>query len=107
VRKYLWQSDVFVATNFGYIATLEAWSAGLAVVAPNFGVLKETVTDKETGLLFEPFNADDLAAKMTLAVQDIELRKKMAQNGSRTVQGYDIRSVAPKMSAIYRSVVKK
>ena len=107
VRKYLWQSDVFVATNFGYIATLEAWAAGLAVVAPNFGVLKETVTDKETGLLFEPFNADDLAAKLTLAAQDTELRKQMAQNGSRTVQGYDIRSVAPKMSAIYRSVVKK
>jgi glycosyltransferase involved in cell wall biosynthesis len=37
VRKYLWRSDVFVATNFGYIATLEAWSAGLAVVVPNFG----------------------------------------------------------------------
>ena len=46
VRKYLWQSDVFVATNFGYIATLEAWASGLAVVAPKFGVLKETVSDQ-------------------------------------------------------------
>jgi glycosyltransferase involved in cell wall biosynthesis len=106
VRKYLWQSDVFVATNFGYIATLEAWSAGLAVVAPKFGVLKETVTHNETGLLFEPFNVDDLAAKLTLAIRDTELRKKIEQNGNRTVQSYDIRSVAPKMSAIYRSVVK-
>jgi glycosyltransferase involved in cell wall biosynthesis len=30
VRKFLWNSDIFVATNFGYIASLEAWSAGLA-----------------------------------------------------------------------------
>lgn len=107
VRKYLWRSDVFVATNFGYIATLEAWSAGLAVVVPNFGILKETVTDQDTGLLFEPSNAEDLAAKMTLAIQNTALRRSMAQNGKRAVQDYDIRAVAPKMSTIYRSVVKQ
>lgn len=107
VRKYLWGSDVFVATNFGYIATLEAWSAGLAVVVPNFGILKETVTDKDTGLLFEPLNAEDLAAKIALAIQDTALRRRMAQNGNRAVQDYDIRAVAPKMSTIYRSVVQQ
>ena len=30
VRKFLWNSDIFVATNFGYMASLEAWSAGLS-----------------------------------------------------------------------------
>lgn len=107
VRRYLWQSDVFVATNFGYIATLEAWAAGLAVVAPNFGVLKETVTDRYSGLLFEPNNALDLADKLTLAIEDATLRKWMIANGARIVQGYDIRAVAPKMSAIYRSVANQ
>ncbi len=64
VRKFLWNSDIFVATNFGYIATLEAWAAGLAVVAPRFGVMKETVSHLSNGLLFEPNNADDLAANL-------------------------------------------
>ena len=107
VRKYLWQSDVFVATNFGYIATLEAWASGLAVVAPKFGILKETVSDQYSGLLFEPNNVDDLAAKLIQAIEDRALRENIAFNGVQTVQGYDIRAVAPKMSQIYRSVIKQ
>ncbi len=107
VRKYLWQSDVFVATNFGYIATLEAWASGLAVVAPKFGVLKETISDEFSGLLFEPDNVDDLAAKLIRAIEDRSLRENIAFNGAQTVQGYDIRAVAPKMSQIYRSVIKQ
>jgi glycosyltransferase involved in cell wall biosynthesis len=107
VRKYLWESDVFVATNFGYIATLEAWAAGLAVVAPDFGVLKETVSDGYNGLIFEPWNADDLAAKLTSAIQDASLRSQIASNGVQTVAEYDIRAVAPKMAAIYQSLIKQ
>jgi glycosyltransferase involved in cell wall biosynthesis len=107
VRKYLWQSDVFVATNFGYIATLEAWASGLAVVAPKFGVLKETINDEFSGLLFEPDNVDDLAAKLIRAIEDRSLRETIAFNGVQTVQGYDIRAVAPKMSQIYRSVINQ
>lgn len=107
VRKYLWSSDVFVATNFGYIASLEAWSAGLAVVAPNFGVLKETITNEVNGLLFEPDNIDDLASALIRLMQDGELRERLAKNGAETVKSYDIREVAPKMSAVYNSVIAK
>ncbi len=106
VRKYLWSSDVFVATNFGYIATLEAWSAGLAVVAPRFGILKETVSHQSNGLLFEPDNSDDLATNLLRLIKEPDLRAKMALGGMQTVQGYDIRAVAPKMMEIYRSVTQ-
>ena len=104
VRKYLWSSDIFVATNFGYIATLEAWAAGLAVVAPKFGILKETISHQNNGLLFEPNNADDLAANLERMICDPALRTKIALGGVQTVQGYDIRVVAPKMAEIYHSV---
>ncbi len=105
VRKFLWNSDIFIATNFGYIATLEAWSAGLAVVAPNFGILKETVTTQQNGLLFTPKNSDELADALLALLNDSGLRHKLAQNGVETVQEYDIRSVAPRMSRVYQSVV--
>ncbi len=107
VRKFLWSSDVFVATNFGYIASLEAWSAGLAVVAPKFGVLKETVRHETNGLLFEPGNVDDLASALKRLIADSELRQKLALNGAETVKNYDIRAVAPKMAQIYQSVLEK
>jgi glycosyltransferase involved in cell wall biosynthesis len=105
VRPFLWSSDIFVATNFGYIATLEAWSAGLAVIAPNFGILKETVGHEQNGLLFEPDQVDDLAAALIRLIKDRQLRETLALNGAQTVQNYDIRAVAPKMSLIYRSVI--
>jgi glycosyltransferase involved in cell wall biosynthesis len=106
VRKFLWNSDVFIATNFGYIATLEAWAAGVAVVAPNFGVLKETVSHEHNGLLFEPGSIDDLAANMIRIINDKPLREKIALNAAEAVQGYDIRAVAPKVSKIYTSVMQ-
>jgi glycosyltransferase involved in cell wall biosynthesis len=106
VRSYLWKSDIFVANNFGYIATLEAWAAGLAVVVPNFGVLKEIVNHGENGLLFDPNNEDDLAEKLVDAIEKIELRQRIACNGAYTVQDYDIRTVAPKMLELYRSISK-
>ena len=107
VRKYLWSSDVFVATNFGYIASLEAWASGLAVVAPKFGVLKEIISHENNGLLVEPGNVDDLASALKRIVADKDLRQKIAANGAETVKNYDIRTVAPKMSQIYQSVLTK
>ena len=58
-------------------------------------------------LLFEPGNADDLATTLIRMIKDKQLREKLALNGAQTVQDYDIRAVAPKMSQIYRSVIKK
>lgn len=107
VRKFLWNSDIFIATNFGYIASLEAWSAGLAVIAPNFGILKETISHQDNGLLFKPKDADELALALIALLKDKELRKKLALNGTETVKGYDIRAVTPKMADVYKSVIKK
>ena len=106
VRKFLWNSDIFVATNFGYIASLEAWSAGLAVVAPNFGVLKETINDKINGLLVEQHDVDQLSYALISLFKDKEYRRKLALNGRQTVKSYDIREIAPKMAEIYQSVIK-
>ena len=107
VRKFLWSSDIFVSTNFGYIASLEAMSAGLAVVAPNFGILKETIIDGETGLLVEEHNVDQLAAALISLIKDQALRKKLALNGKESVQHYDIRKVAPQMAEVYQLAFKK
>lgn len=104
VRRFLWSSDIFIATNFGYIASLEAWSAGLAVVAPQFGILKETVKHEDNGLLFKPNDADDLAKALIKLLEDKDLRAKLAANGLENVKNYDIGAVAPKMAQVYESV---
>ncbi len=106
VRKFLWNSDIFVSGNFGYIASLEAWSAGLALIAPDFGVLKETISHENNGLLVKPQDADQLASAIITLLENRQLREKLALNGMETVKNYDIKAVAPKIYDVYRSVIK-
>jgi len=48
--------------TFGMVI-IEAYSKGVPVVASNIGVVPELVSDQQTGLIFEPGNALDLADK--------------------------------------------
>ena len=50
--------------TFGMVI-IEAYSKGIPVVASNIGVVPESVSDKQTGLLFEAGHALDLAEKAT------------------------------------------
>lgn len=47
---------------------VEAFAAGLPVIASRIGALAELVSEGETGLLFEPGSAQDLADKMAWAL---------------------------------------
>ncbi len=107
VRKHLWNSDIFLATTSGYIALLEAWAAGLAVIAPSLGITKEVITNNHNGLLVPPHDAGQLAYAIINLLRDRELRDKLALNGLLTVKKYDIENIVPKIAKIYDSIVKK
>ena len=49
---------------------IEAYACGTPVIASNLGAMAELVVDGETGLLFAPGNADDLAAKVRSLASD-------------------------------------
>lgn len=65
---------------FGLVA-VEAMVASKPVVASNFGGLAEIVINNQTGLLFEPLNADDLANKLEMIYRDPDLRINMGVRG--------------------------
>lgn len=56
---------------------VEAFACGLPVIASRLGALAELVRDGETGLLFEPGDAEDLAAKMRWAQANPEAMQRM------------------------------
>lgn len=58
---------------------VEAFACGLPVIASRLGALAELVQDGETGLLFEPGNAEDLAAKMRWAQAHPEEMRRMGE----------------------------
>ncbi len=103
VRRFLWSSDVFIGTKSGYIATLEAWAAGLAVVAPAYGIMKELISDGENGLLVQPGNSEQLAASLINLFNDRTLQKTLASNGMKSVKEHDISVIASRVNDVYHS----
>jgi teichuronic acid biosynthesis glycosyltransferase TuaC len=105
VRSLLACSDVFVATRAGYIAALEAWCMGLAVIAPNSGILGEIMSDGENTLFFPNHDPENLSKAMVRLMRDGNLREKLSANGLKSAESYDIHNVAPKIEEIYRSLM--
>jgi len=73
-----------VFEGFGLVA-IEAMAASLPVVASNVGGLMEVVKDGKTGLLFESQNADCLAEKIELLINNAETRVSMGVEGRKRV----------------------
>ena len=64
----------------GFPRTLvEAFAAGLPVIASRLGAMAALIRDGETGLLFEPGNAADLAVKLQWAEANPEQMEAMGR----------------------------
>jgi len=62
------------------ITLLLAYASGKPVVASRLGAMADLVVDGNTGLLFEPGNADDLATKAKLLIDDPGLSQQLGRN---------------------------
>lgn len=67
VRQHMLEAEVLLMPSIWYegfpMTAVEAYAAGLPVIASRIGSLTEIV-EPSTGALFEPGNSDDLAAKV-------------------------------------------
>ncbi len=70
---------------FGIVG-LEAMSNGLPVVASRVGGISEWLRDGATGYLTEPGDPVDLAQRLLLLLDDVELRKSFGQNALSDVR---------------------
>jgi glycosyltransferase involved in cell wall biosynthesis len=106
VRKFMWDSDILVGTRGSYITTLEAWAAGLVVVAPKFGIMKELISDGETGFLTTPENVHELATVLLNLISNKDLRERIASNANKAVEEHDINKIGPTIYNIYNSLIQ-
>ncbi len=60
---------------------LEAMATQTAIIAADTGGIPEMIDDGYNGLLFEKENADDLAGKLMMLLEDVELRNRLAKAG--------------------------
>ncbi|MGH3704354.1 MAG: glycosyltransferase, partial [Agromyces sp.] len=85
------------------IVTMEAMASALPVVAANAMALPHLVHDGENGYLFEPSNAEDLAAKLRVVLEASPDEYRALKEGSiRLIAAHDIQRTISTFESLYR-----
>ena len=87
------------------IVILEAWRAGVAVVATNRGGAPEFVGDGQDGVLVDPFDTPALTAALDRLLADPVERQRIAAAGRARVGDFSWPRIAAAYRSVYRSVV--
>lgn len=93
--------------NFPY-SILEAFASAKPVIGSKIGGIPELIRVQETGLLFEPGEADDLAEKMQWMVEHSKERQEMGRRARKLVeQEYNPELHYKRLMGVYRAALKK
>ncbi len=92
---------------FGLV-NIEAMAMGTPVVASRVGGIPEIVRDGVDGLLFEPGNAEELAACLVRLLKDGELRAEMGRNArQRFLEEFESSRMAKKQADWLEELVRE
>lgn len=109
--KCLEKIDIFVMPSRSEglsIATIEAMMAKKPIVATNTGGLVELIDHRETGILVEPNNVEQLGEGIEQLLVDSDLRGKTSINAqSKAVDRFTSELMVANTKRIYEKVMKK
>ncbi len=77
--------DILSARGRVTLKEFEYWGCGKAAVLPRLPALQEIIPEGAASLFFAPGDADDLAAKICLLLEDDARRTEMGQRGRQMV----------------------
>jgi glycosyltransferase involved in cell wall biosynthesis len=83
---------------------LEAMACGAPVVTCPVGGIPEVVSDGRNALFVRPGDLDGLAAALERLLDDGALREAMSRANREDVRRYDVRTLLPRLLAIYREL---
>lgn len=105
--QYLPAFDVVVAPseNEGFsLATIEAMAAGCAVLAADVGGMAEIIKHNETGILFHPGNATEIAQHLRHLLFDQRKRKALGHTAQTFARArYDREQIVTQIEELYRA----
>jgi glycosyltransferase involved in cell wall biosynthesis len=107
VETYYETSHIFILPSitegFG-IVILEAFRAGIPVIATNIEGPSELIEDNKNGLLFEPTNHVQLSKKIEELINDEAKRNALAKKGYSTfTEKYHIDTYISKLNTLYEN----
>ncbi len=104
-------ADVVVLASEGLRPTpgtlVRALGSGTAAVASRLPVYEEVLSDGERGLLFEPGEAETLAAHLQRLITDPALRRRSAQDAQRLQATLGWPRVAAQLEGIYTELAQR
>jgi glycosyltransferase involved in cell wall biosynthesis len=108
-QSYLAAMDVFALTSDSEgmpLVVLEAWAAGVPVIASAVGGVPKLIDPGRTGLLFPPGDEAALAEALVRLLTDPPARRRLAEEGYReVVSRYDTRRMADEYERSYRQLI--
>ncbi len=107
LAPYYQEASLFVmpSLNEGMSnAMLEALASGLPIITTETGGTKELVKDRTNGLIINMKDAEDMAQKISLLIDNLELRNKMAVANRELAKTMSWGSVANQYFDLYKNV---
>ncbi len=89
------------------LTLLEAFAAGIPVLAPSAGGVVDTVSPGQTGFLFQPRNGQDFAAKLQPLVTQPQLRQQMGVAARQQARHYDWDQAVDRLLQIWQQQVEQ
>lgn len=101
--------DIFVAPQryegFG-LTPLEAMATGVPVVATKVGAFEEMIIDGESGFIVDIEDREAILEKLTLLVEDEELRKQFGKaSRERAIHEFSLQREADTLNSLYKSLL--
>ena len=93
-----------IMEGFGLVF-LEAMEQGLPVIGGKVGGTAELINDGENGFLVNPGYSETLRQAIQTAVYDVELRKKVINNGYSTVKKFPAKNMVKETMSFYQEVL--
>lgn len=82
------------------VVVLEALASGLPIVACGVGGVGELLRDRETALLCEEKNVEELADAICEVLHDSDLGSRLIANGAELIKRYDYKAIAARYAGV-------
>ena len=87
------------------LTVLEAFAAGISVIAPNCGGVVENIEHGSNGYLYNPGDRQDFIAKLKTLIEDDSLRQSMGDRALASVEEYDWDRVIENLVDIWQEAI--
>ena len=86
------------------IVVLEAWSAGIPVIASKVGGLKDFIQSGRNGLLFDPEHGEELVKHYDDLIGDPARRQALAATALEDVRNYSWSALTGRLLELYEDL---